>query len=285
MSTTTPATDGWDAVLTGAGLRDIDALLDPAFEPGALGGEWTALTKPGLGGRRRWRWRLTVANIESTIYVKRYARPPLKTQLDRWLRQTLLHSSAWWERRQADELAEAYFPVPTAIGAAETMLGPIERRSAVLIESAPGEAFDRAWRDLATCRAPLTRGVARADVAIRLGRFVSAFHQTGNCHRDLYLCHIFAEFDPTGAIPPTFCLIDLARTFRPRLRRMRWMLKDLSQLDYSACRCGASRVDRLRFLKAYLGLARGAPRIRWYATRITRRSAAIHRREIRKGRA
>lgn len=285
MSRYAEVADTWAAVLCDAGLPDPTTLLAPTFSPRSLAGEWTALTKSGLVGRQRWRWELQHDGQVRTFYVKRYASPPLKAQLDRWLRQTLLHSSAWWEQHQSAALADAYFPAPTAVAAAEEMFGPLERRSAVLIEGAAGEAFDRAWRELVESGAPVTRGAARADMAARLGRFASAFHQTGHCHRDFYLCHIFAQIDADADAPPTFCLIDLARTFRPRIRRMRWILKDLSQLDYSARQCGASRVDRLRFLKAYLGLQRGAPRIRWYAARIVRRSDAIHRREVRKGKA
>ena len=157
------------------------------------------------------------------------------------------------------------------------MYGLLERCSVVLIEAVVGDGFDRAWADACRRNAPLTRGLARHDTAVRLGRFVSAFHQTGFCHRDLYLCHVFADFDPAGRRPPV-------RTFRPRVRRMRWVIKDLAQLDSSARQIGASRADRLRFLCAYLGLQHGTARIRWYARRIVRKSDWILRRIERKSR-
>ena len=64
----------------------------------------------------------------------------------------------------------------------------------------------------------------------------------------------------------------------PRLRRMRWIIKDLAQLDASARQVGASRTDRLRFLRAYLDLGPRAARVRWYARRIVRKSDWILRR-------
>jgi heptose I phosphotransferase len=172
--------------------------------------------------------------------------------------------------------------VPRAVGFAEDMRTVFERRSAVLLERAPGDGFDRVWTRLAAESAPVARGIARHDLAVRMARFVAAFHETGFCHRDLYLCHIFVDLDAAAKRPPVFTLIDLARTHRPRSRRMRWIIKDLSQLDVSARQVGASRSDRWRFLLAYLNLPRGAPRARWYARRIVRKSDWILRRIARK---
>ncbi len=275
----------WQRLLGAAGASHLRRFLNRGFDPDELAGSWTALTKPGLGGRQRWRWELPTDDGAAVVYVKRYGRTPLREQLDRLLRQFPWHSRAWWEYRQSVRLSEAYLPVPEPVGVVESMVGPFERRSAVLLRRVPGNAFDRVWRECEQRGAPITRGLARLDMIRRLGRFVSAFHQTSYCHRDLYLCHIFVDLDPDGRRPPSFALIDLARTHRPHLRRMRWVLKDLSQLDYSARRVGASRADRLRLLEAYLSLPRGAPRVRWFAVRVARRSDAILRREIRKGRA
>jgi len=154
----------------------------------------------------------------------------------------------------------------------------------VIFERVPGDGFDRAWSRLVEQNAPLTRGAARHETTRALARFVSAFHQTGVCHRDLYLCHIFTELDPTAHNPPRFTLIDLARTHKPRLRRLRWIIKDLSQLDCSARQIGATCTDRLRFLITYLGLFPDAPRLRVYARRIVRKSNRILRRIERKSR-
>ena len=104
---------------------------------------------------------------------------------------------------------------------------------------------------------------------------MSAFHQSGACHRDLYLCHVFVDLDPEGERPPMFTLIDLARVIRPWWRRMRWIIKDLAELDSSAQQIGASHTDRLRFLRAYLSLERGAPRVQWYVRRVSRKSQRI----------
>ncbi len=268
----------WQERLAHAGLADLKRLLDGPPEEQGLSGHWQALVKPGLGGRERWRWEL---DSQTTLYVKRYLATPLCEQLDRVRRQAMRHSRAWWEFQQSAELTRQNLPAVRAIAVVEEMRTAFERRSAVLFEPAGGDALDRVWRSLCAARTPITQGPARHDLVRRLARFVSAFHQTGLCHRDLYLCHIFADLDPAATRPPRFTLIDLARTHRPRLFRMRWLLKDLSQLDVSARQIGATCSDRLRFLLTYLGLEPRAVRLRWYARRIVRKSDRILRRSER----
>jgi len=271
----------WRERLADAGLADLGRLLDDIRDVPPLAGRWQALSKPGLQGRQRWRWDLDEA-AGGVLYVKRYCGVPLREQMDRIRRQTVRHSRAWWEFMQSTYLSRHYIPVVRAIGAVEEMRGALEVGSAVLFERVTGDAFDRTWVRLSGERAPVTRGVARHDVTRRLARFVTAFHQSGVCHRDLYLCHIFVDLEPSGARPPRFTLIDLARTHRPRLRRTRWLIKDLSQVDASARQIGASRADRWRFLLTYLGLEGGTPRVRWYARRVARKSDRILRRIARR---
>lgn len=270
----------WGARLADAGLRDACTLLrgQPAD---ALGGSWEALVKPGLGGRERWRWRLN-SDAAATLYVKRYLRTPWRVQFDRIFRQSPRHSRAWWEFHQSEWLTQRYVPVVQAIAVAEDVRGCLERRSAVIFEPVQGDAFDRVWPKIVATRAALTRPPARHELARGLARFISAFHQTGACHRDLYLCHVFADVDPGARRAPRFALIDLARVHRPRFRRIRWIIKDLSQLDTSAQQLGLTRTDRLRFLVTYLGLEPKSPRVRFYVRRIVRKSRGILRRIARK---
>lgn len=267
MTSSEGAVDAWRPALAACGLvRLADLLHQP---PGPwLEGEWEELRKPGLGTRERWRWRLP-GDPPRTLYLKRYVSTPLARQFDR-VRQSTAHSRAWWEYTCAQELTAAEIAVARPVAFVEEMRGRIERSSALLVECAAGQPIDRAWPALESAGAAITRGAARHDLIVRLARFVCAFHSTGLCHRDLYLCHIFYHHPPGEA--PEFTLIDLARCHRPRLRRLRWMIKDLSQLDASARQIGISRSDRLRFLLAYLGLQRGARRARFYARRIQAKS-------------
>jgi heptose I phosphotransferase len=85
----------------------------------------------------------------------------------------------------------------------------------------------------------------RRNFIIKLANFIKTFHNTGFCHRDLYLCHIFCDENEK------FTLIDLARAFQPWLTKSRYRIKDIAQLYYSAPGKYFSRTDRLRFYKAY----------------------------------
>jgi len=275
----------WRERLAACHLSKLRPLLESGGEVGRFAGRWELLGKPGLGGRQRWRWHVPTDDDGCAIvYVKCYAATPLAQQWDRIRRQAARHSRAYWEFIQSQRLADADIDVPRAVGFVEEMHALFERRSAVLLEQVAGDAFDRVWRRLVERDAAITHGIARHDLAVRLARFVAAFHGTGCCHRDLYLCHVFVDLDPQAGRPPVFSLIDLARTHRPRWRRMRWIIKDLSQLDASARQIGATRTDRWRFLRAYLNLQRGASRTRWYARRIVRKSDWILRRIARKSR-
>lgn len=255
-------------------------LLETSPASGRLPGDWRPLEKAGLGGRERWRWAPPDVPDGPAVFVKRYRRSRIREQWDRLFRQALRRSRAFWEYARAVELAEAGILAPRAVGFAEEMLAGFERRGVVLLEQVAGRPLDTAWRDWRAAGDPITRGAGRHDLARRLGWFVSAFHGTGLTHRDLYLCHIFIARDSDS--PPRLAVIDLARTHRPRLRRMRWILKDLAQLDASARQVGLAKSDRLRFLRTYLGLEAGSPRVRWYAQRIVRRSEWILRRMARK---
>ncbi|MBI5865665.1 MAG: hypothetical protein HZB38_14380 [Planctomycetes bacterium] len=263
----------------------LAALLMQSPAQAPLPGRWEELSKPGLGTRQRWRWTppgTSDTDDSGVVYVKRYGPPGPRTQWDRIYRQAARHSRAYWEFERSRELNEAEIAAPRAVAFIEEMNGALEHRSAVLLESVPGRPLDRLLPELLATRDPRMIGIARHDLAARLGRFVAAFHGTGLCHRDLYLCHIFAQLDEAAARPPRLAVIDLARTHRPRLFRPRWIIKDLAQLDYSARQAGLSRTDRYRTLCAYLGLAPGTPRLRWYARRVTRKADAIERRDRRK---
>jgi len=92
----------------------------------------------------------------------------------------------------------------------------------------------RAQRFLVECVAPM----------------VARLHRAGLFHRDLYWHHVFAETLDPSASPPV--LIDVERTFRPRWRSRRWLVKDLAGLLSSWPR-GPAPVCALRFLRAYSG--------------------------------
>ncbi len=217
--------------LAGLGLRSLEDVF--ALEQGR------DLAKKSIGRyRRRIELEVTLPNGSATkLYLKRYDRPPLLQQLANWLAHRRRVSCAGVERDASVALNRAGVTTPYTVawGCQWGLL--FERRSFLLTQQVPDS--DSLERRLPACTTADWRRFVRS-----LAQFLRRFHQTGYRHRDLYLAHIF--YSTTGR----FCLIDLARAFRP-LRARRFQIKDLAQLHYSAPASAFSRTDRLRFYLAY----------------------------------
>ncbi len=242
-----------DAVAA-AGIATLHDLLD--FE----GGE--RLDKATLPPWRE-RLRIEVPGI-GTCYLKRYSSPPVTVQLRRVFSGQLGRSSARIEWDQIRRLQAAGVGCVRGVAFGEDLLGPFERRSALLTAELPGESLERYVLGCSD-RAPRVWVEALAE-------FVSRFHRAGFVHRDLYLAHVFVEADEHL---PVFRLIDLARVMTPRVRRRRWIVKDLAQLNFSTPPSVATKADRLRFLKTYWGVDRLGPSERRLAGQVARKTRRI----------
>jgi len=212
----------------------------------------TSLVKPGLGRRQRIRLDLEHEGATVTVYMKRLRRPGLGQQLRRVLFCHPLHSTCWWERYMIKQLGAARIPTVTVAAWGEKMLGLWEQSSVLITEAISGQSLEQFLPAYAIPqRGPqLRRWRAAID---QLAALIGDFHRAGFCHRDLYASHVFVSFEEDGR--PIFRLIDLARAFKVRWRRRRWLVKDLAALNYSTP-AKVSRTDRLRFLKRHLGLKR-----------------------------
>jgi tRNA A-37 threonylcarbamoyl transferase component Bud32 len=224
------------------------------------GGE--SLDKPGLA---TWRDRRRVvlrdtAGEPHTFYLKRYVRPPLRQQIRRILTGRPRVSTAGREWRAISALAEAGVSVPAPAAFGQKMRGWLERRSFLVLEPADGESLERWLPDHWRRRAADSDARRQHRLTRALARAVGAFHAAGFVHRDMYTSHVFvAGLDEAPDAPPRVTFIDLQRVFRPRWRRIRWVVKDLAALYYST-EPVASRTDRLRFWRVYLATVR---RGRW----------------------
>ena len=86
-----------------------------------------------------------------------------------------------------------------------------------------------------------------------LATFVRHLHGHGLIHRDLNAAHLFCVDPRRGGAP---ALLDVERTFRPRWRWRRWVVKDLATLLASSPVPVPRRV-MLRFLRRYLAAPLG----------------------------
>lgn len=262
------------AVLRRAGLDRLDTLLN--FDAG------DDLSKPGLA---RWRRRSRVsladeAGRHHVYYLKRFLSPPLSVQARRLGCHAIGTSHARAEAETADALQRAGVRTYRVAAFGERVSLGVERASAVLIASLAGQSLERWWPGRRRELYEQQRTVQRISLIEELAAFVARFHAAGFVHRDLYFSHIF--LDDTAAEGRRFALIDLGRVFRPGLRRRRWVVKDLAQLEYSASAAGVSRSDRARFFMTYgKALGMGDPP-RSLAVAVLRKAGRIAARDARR---
>lgn len=281
MAETFQIAPGEEALLACHGLTGLEAVF--GFSEGQR------LDKAGLEGWRQ-RWRLDLPDgcgDVQTLYLKRFERPPLRRQWERWRQGHGRLSTAGVEWTNARLLADAGIPAVRPVALGQSMIGPWERRSFILMREVAGESLER-W-------VPLNLPPIRLDGDLEgrrrrlegLARLVASLHRAGFVHRDLYLSHIFMERTEGGrdahppisggvrdahlpgedggrdAHPPEggqnahppgdgFRLIDLQRVFRPRWRQRRWVIKDLAALHFSTPIERVGMSERLRFLCRYV---------------------------------
>ena len=225
-------------VLARNGICSLDALMSTEGEQ--------RLDKPGLAAwRERIELMLQTAQGPRRFFLKRFIRPPLGQQFGRALRGYSSTAQVEWSWLMRLRQVDIRVPEPVACGACK--LGPLERCSVLLTAELPGESLEK-W--LPTHVSDLSRSV-RVHLMEVLANLVGRLHGAGLVHRDLYLSHIFVHWQSSDRC--TLSLLDLQRVMAPGLRRRRWLVKDLAALNYSTPPAAASRADRLRWLRLYLG--------------------------------
>ena len=220
------------------GIKNLNSVF--AFQNG------TDLTKKGL---TRWRSRteLTLPDLNVRCFLKRYNRPPAAIQIRNWLSHGSRQLTAMYDVLPCTELNRTGIGTYQVIAYGGRWRGVFEEKSfAILLEIPQAQSLEKQLPDCFTqADYPAVRQ-SRIAFINHLADFIRQFHQSGFCHRDLYLCHIFRN------INGDLSLIDLQRAFQPRLFRSRWIRKDLAQLYYSAPGDIISQSDRLRFYLQYV---------------------------------
>jgi len=253
------------------GLTSIEAVF--AFGAGKN------LTKKNLASYRS-RIEFKIESPAVTVFLKRYDNPPVMTQLKNWLSAKKRVSCALAEVEAAQKLAAMGINTPKMIAWGEVPSGFFEKRSFVSIEEIrEGQSLERSLPGFFNGPGTGESIVLRRQFIKQLALFIKKFHETGCCHRDLYLCHIFRV--PDGR----FYLIDLARVFTPVVFSEIYRVKDVAQLHYSAPAKYFSKTDRLRFLRAYLGREKLKAGNKVFVRRIVDKARRMARHDIRHGRA
>lgn len=230
------------------------------------------LNKPGLAGwRQRVRLKLAESGGERVLFVKRFVDPP--RSMSRQVRRsgTMARSIAGVEWHRLMQLQQAGVLCPEPVALAEELSRGREIRSAVVMTAVPGDALERWMPQWGQFDAERRREIARCVAGI-----VAHFHAEGFVHRDLYLSHLF--YDPTLPTGEAIHLIDVQRVVRPRVRRQRWIVKDLAAMNFSTPTSCFSRSQRLRWLLDYLCKAKLDAEAKRLAYRVIGKTLSIGRR-------
>jgi len=251
------------------GLTSIEAVF--SFSAGK------DLAKKNLAGFR-CRLQLETDSPGTTLFLKRYDRPPALVQLKNWLSHRSRMSFGLAEFASASQLSAAGVNTPKTVAYGEQIGVFFEKRSFIITEKIPNaESLERKLPAFFTGPVTAEKLKLRRNFIAGLAAFIRKFHQTNYRHRDLYFSHIF--YDDSG----TFYLIDLARAFKPLIWRERFRIKDIAQLYYSAPGRYFSGTDRLRFYLGYAQADRLATRDKSFIQKVLSKAQRMARRNARHG--
>ena len=203
------------------------------------------LNKDNLS-KHRSRLKFHLDELDTTLFLKRYDRPPILVQLKNWFAHLKRASTSSFDRMPSAELNPAGIKTPKIIGYGEQWGRVFEKRSFIITQKIPdAESLEHKLPDFFYRNPLLQNQKQRRGFINSLADFTRKFHETRFCHRDFYLAHIFMTDDGK------FYLIDLQRTFKPGIFGNRFRRKDITQLYYSAPGEYFTRSDRLRFYLRY----------------------------------
>lgn len=166
------------------------------------------------------------------------------------LRLPILGAENEW--RAISKLESLGLSTMTAVAYGNRGWSPASRQSFIvtedLIDTVSLEDHCRGWRKNAP-RFSFKQGLLR-----EIARISRTLHGGGVCHRDYYLCHFLMPTAAAGGSAgnaPELFLIDLHRALIKDPLAMRWIIKDISGLLYSAMDIGLTRRDYFRFIREY----------------------------------
>lgn len=227
--------------LAGLGLTTIESVF--SFSGGKN------LVKKDLASYRS-RIEFEMGTPPKTFFLKRYDKPPLLVQINKWLSRCQRISCGLFDLEPTQRLIACGLGAAKIIAYGQQWAFLFEKRSFLITEKIPNaSSLEQKLPDCFYCDKTKQSLIQRRNFIKSLAGFIRLFHKTGLRHRDLYLCHIFYD-------GKDFALIDLARAFEPLFFSERYRIKDIAQLYYSAEGKHFSKTDRLRFYLSYANTKR-----------------------------
>lgn len=158
------------------------------------------------------------------------------------------------EKRALDALHAHGIATMTVAGYGQRGFNPATQQSFLMTDSLEGtitlEEVTASW-SVAPPPARHKRALIKA-----LAASAKRMHAAGINHRDFYLCHF--QIDPgwlsgDAKEAPILYLMDLHRAQCRTKTPLRWQVKDIAALYFSAARLNLSQRDYLRFIREYTG--------------------------------
>jgi heptosyltransferase-2 len=262
----------YKAAFSELGLTSIDSVF--SFDAGRN------LVKDNLAGfRSRLQFEINSPLSPTTVFLKRYDRPPIITQLKNWLAAHSRISCGLFDFETANKLSAARINTPKTISYGQQWGLFFEKRSFIITEKIPNaESLEQKLPNYFEGPATAENLKLRRTFIARLASFIKKFHETNYRHRDLYFSHIF--YSDGGE----FYLIDVARAFKPVLFAERFRRKDIAQVYYSAPARYFSRTDRLRFYIGYTGQRKLTEKDKAFIYKVINKAKRMAKHDIKHGR-
>jgi heptose I phosphotransferase len=211
--------------LQGEEFRNMDGRRTLRFE--LLGRSYFVKMYQGVG----W-WRI----IKSVLSLKK---PPVLSAHNEWLAIKVL--------------TELGVETMTSVAYGERGKSPATRQSFLVTEDlAETLSLEDLCRDWLKNPPPLR---FKRALITRLAEVSRKLHSHGINHRDYYLCHFLLDVSADKELVTSsdfhLYLIDLHRVQFRKEVPLRWRIKDLSALYFSALEIGLTRRDCYRFMREY----------------------------------
>jgi len=151
------------------------------------------------------------------------------------------------EQRALQMLLDSGVPVPRIVGFSFEAGSPATRRSCIVTKSLVNTL---SLEDC--CRQNLITSAIKYPVIRRVAELTRRMHQVGINHRDCYICHFHLNMDTHDRRHPELFVIDLHRAQIRHSTPIRWQVKDVGSLLFSAVEENVlSRNDLFRFMQIY----------------------------------
>src|SRR5690554_3509391 len=168
------------------------------------------------------------------------------------LRLPIIGARNEWEA--LNRLAELDVPSLTPIAFGERNTNPAKRLSFIVTRELTGTVKLDAYLRSHLSEPSVLFSEKKALVQ-EVARITRTMHQHGINHRDLYLCHFLLRHEfltnRKCGEPPVIHLVDLHRAQMRSKVPVRWLVKDVGSIYFSAMELGITRRDIYRFLMVY----------------------------------